>query len=270
MSDEVETKNEEAVDFAETPERKQEHLSKLKDELKEKYGNNFDEKKFDTLTSGLSTDKLKNIDKNLFKKSKDDDNGNNDAKVSAGDFHFSWTFKDGQFVAKSPDGTVVKGNDLDEFHKALAQKFKEKFARDNNPNGKTTLTLGKRDEVSAADKKHMESFARIFINEGVAVAGDVPQDPKFWNDLKKEYLQNKENTEENWNKLTRYVPRKSMGLPEVDKKQAKTLIALSRKGYNPNLQRPPLKPTALPKNTNLSQMRLAPQVRDARGSGAVR
>lgn len=31
----------------------------------------------------------------------------------------------------------------------------------------------------------MAAFAKAFINEGIAVGGDVPQDPKFWQNLKK-------------------------------------------------------------------------------------
>ena len=57
----------------------------------------------------------------------------------------------------------------------------------------------------------MAAFAKAFINEGIAVGGDVPQDPKFWQNLKKEYLNNPEHSIDNWQHLTRKVPPQYMG-----------------------------------------------------------
>ena len=57
----------------------------------------------------------------------------------------------------------------------------------------------------------MAAFAKAFINEGIAVGGDVPQDPKFWQNLKKEYLNNPEHSIDDWQHLTRKVPPQYMG-----------------------------------------------------------
>lgn len=57
----------------------------------------------------------------------------------------------------------------------------------------------------------MAAFAKAFINEGIAVGGDVPQDPKFWQNLKKEYLNNPEHSIDNWQHLTRKVPPQYIG-----------------------------------------------------------
>ncbi len=277
MSDEAETKPEETVDFAETDAEKQEYLNKLKDELKTKYGDNFDEKKFEVTAAGKSLEGLKSLNENLFQKEKDD----NDhlAGFSGANLNFNVAFKDGQYTAEGPNGEIIKNKDLDDFHKQLAQKCKNQFTKENNPKGFVIFRLGEDKNCPVSDEKYMESVARNFINEGVAIAGDLPKNPEFWNNLKQEYLQNKENTEEIWNNLTRYVPRKSMGLPEIeiekeetkegskaetnegakktDKETIKQLLALSNKGYNPHdpYQKPPFAPKAMPKNIDPSNLR---------------
>lgn len=74
----------------------------------------------------------------------------------------------------------------------------------------------------------MEIFAKTFINEGIGVAGDVPQNPKFWQDFKKEYLANPEHSAEQWKHLTRKVPPEYMGDRSREQTQTQSSFRLEK------------------------------------------
>ena len=119
---------------------------------------------------------------------------------------FKAGFKNGKYVAVGSNGHVIESKNLDDFNRKLAQVFKisalkkgkEPFCR---------LRLGK-DEKNR--KALSEAFARNFINAEVVVAGDVPKSPEFWREMKQNYLAKEGHTLENWNRLTRFVPKEYM------------------------------------------------------------
>ena len=57
----------------------------------------------------------------------------------------------------------------------------------------------------------MEDFAKAFINSGIRVSGDIPQDPKFWQQFRQEYLSDSKHSAEEWDKLTANLPDKLIG-----------------------------------------------------------
>lgn len=113
------------------------------------------------------------------------------------------------YVAKGSNGHKIIAKNIDELNLKVAKAFKKDAEENNIP------LEGIRYRTTCKDKetyrKRTESFARVFINEGIPVSGDLPTDPKFWQNLKKEYLQNKEHSEKMWNLLTIDVPAESLG-----------------------------------------------------------
>ena len=155
------------------------------------------------------------------------------------------------------DGTMFKTKDFYEMNLKIASQFKMEFDKE----GKIG-TVKYTDENK--DPQKMQDFARAFINSGVRVAGDIPQDPQFWQTLKNEYLANPEHSPEQWDNLTSKLSDELVGRPpqkEQSQENANSQIqhneqnhttptpqtqtngknpvtknqikAMSRKGYNP-------------------------------------
>ena len=175
-------------------------------ELKEK----FNETKFDEdIKSGkeISLDNLDEYRKREkeieIPKNKDDDKN----QISNGQgLFFKGSFKNGEYVAVGSNGHVIKSKDIDDFHRQLAKVFKLNALK-NNKEAICSLHIG---EKTKNKKQVAESFARNFINEGIVVKGDLPKSPEFWDKMKAEYLAKKGNSLENWNRLTRFVPKEYM------------------------------------------------------------
>ena len=188
----------------EKPNLTEEIKNLFRSELKEK----FNEAKFDEDVKAGKSISVNNL--NEYKKEKKEkkieipkDKDNDDNQMSNGNgLSFSAKFKNGEYVAIGSNGHVIRSKDIDDFHRQLAKVFKLNALK-NNKEAVCELHIG---EKAKNKKQFAESFARNFINEGIAVMGDLPQSPEFWNKMKAEYLGKKGKTEEKWNNLTRFVP----------------------------------------------------------------
>lgn len=138
-------------------------------------------------------------------------------------------YENGRYVAHGPNGKVISGKTEDEMQAQIAQEFvKDAQKKGKEPYCKFTNSI--------KDKESMKSFAKNFINAGVKIDGDVPNDPQFWQQFKQDYLKNPENNMENWNKLTSKVPPEYMG--EKAKTQTNSIanhVKNLRNGINTNL-----------------------------------
>ena len=187
-------------------------------ELKDK----FNEKKFDQDVKAGTPITLDDLEKYKFKeekielpKSEDKDKPNPDKtgmKSNSG-LSFEAGYKNGEYTAVGSNGVVIKSKNIDDFHRTIA-KYMKVHALKKGKKPLASLRVGK----NIKNKEEiMESFARNFINEGVAVMGDLPKSPEFWNNLKNEYLAKKGSNIQMWNKLTQFVPKEYM-----QSKQAET------------------------------------------------
>ena len=174
-------------------------------ELKEK----FNEAKFDEdVRSGkhISLDNLNEYRKKEKEKilppKKDDKN-----RMSNGrGLYFIGHFKNGVYEAIGSNGHIIKSKNIDDFHRQLAKIFKLNSLREGS-DPICSLRIG---ESEPNKEKLSESFARNFINEGIAVAGDLPKSPEFWNKMKTKYLAQKGHDLKTWNRLVRFVPKEYM------------------------------------------------------------
>lgn len=122
-------------------------------------------------------------------------------------FHSFRKKKNGKLFGRGSNGETFEAKNYEELNKLIAGSYKKE--NEKRPDkGKNSIV-----EYHTSDKnpQKMAAFAKAFINEGIAVGGDVPQDPKFWQNLKKEYLNNPEHSIDNWQHLTRKVPPQYMG-----------------------------------------------------------
>ena len=193
-----------------TPEQQEVDFAQL---LGEK---NFDKEKYladvqKLKESGLS---LSILNPQAYKKEKQDKSEFEGAGLS-----FKIEEKDGKIIARGSNGEVIEAKTQEELHALAAKSFK-KHHETLPDKGKNKLVFYL---TTKKDPQNLEAFAKAFINEGVAIdgiKGDVPQDPKFWQNFKQEYLANPEHSAEEWNHLTRAVPAEYMG--EKRKEQTQT------------------------------------------------
>jgi hypothetical protein len=189
-------------------------------ELKDK----FNEKKFDQDVKAGTPITLDDLEKYKFEeekielpksedKDKDEPNPNETNMKDNSGLVFKGSFKDGVYSAVGSNGVVIKSKNIDDFHRKLAKYIKLRAMK----NGKKPLASLRVGKNIKNKEEIMESFARNFINEGVAVMGDLPKSPEFWNNLKNEYLAKKGSNIQMWNKLTQFVPKEYM-----QSKQAET------------------------------------------------
>lgn len=217
------------------PEINRGEISSKASDIKDQLGGEkkFDETRFNSdaermQLNGFSLDSLNAEDYRKKDDDENDDKPDRECSNSSG-FGFKCRFENGMHVARGPDGKIITGKTEDELNSQLAQEFlKEASRTGKEPYAK--LTDPKKNPES------MKSFAKNFINAGVQVDGDLPNDPQFWQQLKQDYLKNPEHNMDNWNKLTSKVPPEFMG--EKDKTQSKSMpnhIKNLRNGINTNL-----------------------------------
>lgn len=190
-----------------TPEQQEVEFAQL---LGEK---NFDKEKYladvqRLKESGLSLNILNPL---TYKKDKQDKSEFEGAGLS-----FKTEKKDGKIIARGSNGEILEAKTQEELHALVAKSFKQHNATLPDKGINSCINY----HTTNKNPKNMASFAKTFINEGIAIAGDVPQDPKFWQDFKQEYLANPEHSEEEWNRLTRKIPAEYMG--EKRKEQIQT------------------------------------------------
>ena len=103
----------------------------------------------------------------------------------------------------------MKGENFYDLNLKIAAQFKIDFDKE----GKVG-TVGF--ECPSKNPKEMEDFAKAFINSGVRVSGDIPQDPKFWQQFRQEYLSDSKHSAQEWDKLTSNLPDELIGRPKTN------------------------------------------------------
>lgn len=101
--------------------------------------------------------------------------------IKATAFHSFRKKKNGKLFGRGSNGETFEAKNYEELNKLIAGSYKKE--NEKRPDkGKNSIV-----EYHTSDKnpQKMAAFAKAFINEGIAVSGDVPQDPKFWQNLKK-------------------------------------------------------------------------------------
>lgn len=145
--------------------------------------------------NGESSISLDSLFVGKYIKSDKDDDKNNNHNNSKNPLSFNCFFENGFYTGMGSDGTMFKTKDFYEMNLKIASQFKMEFDK----KGKIGTV---RYTAENKDPQKMQDFARAFINSGVRVAGDIPQDPQFWQSLKNEYLSNPDHSPEQWDNLT--------------------------------------------------------------------
>lgn len=140
------------------------------------------------------------------------------------------------------DGSVVKAeNPYELFNKINDEMVKGGVKA-------ATLTLGPKSKDREDIK---EGCARSTIEHGIILNGDYPQNPKFWQSFKADYLKDNKHSVEEWEKLTNHIPDEIMGREKLSAKEK--IDMLSKQGINPNLEAPK-KQNITPTKLNISQL----------------
>lgn len=128
---------------------------------------------------------------------------NNNEKDNNGT-SFSCSCQNGVYTARGSDGTILKSKNFYDLNLKIAAQYKAEFDKEGKT-GTICFTSGNK------NPKEMEDFAKAFINSGIRVSGDIPQDPKFWQQFRQEYLSDSKHSAEEWDKLTANLPDKLIG-----------------------------------------------------------
>ena len=151
--------------------------------------------------------------------------------------------EDGSFTARGSNGSIIKAPNFEELNRQVLSSMKE-----------TSINAGKEPKVTfrSPDEDRRTVFAKSAVLEhGITIGkgSTVPQDVGFWKDLKSEYLKDKTHSEEEWNKMTRFVPDEVMGRSkEESAKNQKLIFDLDTKRMNAGLAK-----NQSPKTTNVQK-----------------
>jgi len=143
--------------------------------------------------------------------------------------------KNGKFYAIGSNGVKFNTKDIDKLNTIIAKQFIADALKHNESIDNIWAKFVAAPSSPAQKKQRMEAFARNFIREGIAVKGDVPNDPMFWKNLKRDFLSKPDNNEDKWQRLTRFVPPKYMGTTNVVPNQTTNFLNDLRNGNNPHL-----------------------------------
>ncbi len=113
-------------------------------------------------------------------------------------YGFKLKEENGQIIAIGTDGTVIRGNSFEEINDKVCQNFKQK-----------SIAEGKEPKIgfNSSDPQKQQIFAHdAIIKHHMTISKGGPQDPQFWQNLKQEFLADKNNTPELWERLTRNIP----------------------------------------------------------------
>jgi len=203
---------------------------------KSKYGKNFDESSFrsyaDNYFSTYQT--LVGIDVKRFLKEKSKDDGKNDgSRYHSNGKKYGVNRENGELVSRGSDGTVFRGKNFAELTDKLFTHVKQQQVAEGKNDPVSFKTSGRRTEQ---DRK---IFCRAALKHGLVIGEGYSTNPKFWKQLKSDYLKDPKHTESEWNRLTSNVPSELTGHQQEkgSNVQESTLSLLKnlRKGHNPNL-----------------------------------
>lgn len=191
---------------------------------------NFDETRFrqDAERACQEGRDIRSLNKNDYIKRKDPP-GLGGGSFSSPHLSFSAKFEDGVYSAAASNGNLIKSRDFEDFTTRLALSFKNTHEDTQNP----PFVKFKDNKNTPYTPEQIELQTKIFINNGVGIHGDVPKNPEFWQQFKNEYLKNKNNTPEMWDKLTSKINPEYMS-PKANYNIGKFLYNM-RMGTNTNL-----------------------------------
>lgn len=176
-----------------------EEISQKAQALKAQYGENFSVDDYlssakNLLSTGGKIDDLN--PKNFVKE--ESDNKKND-KFNDGE-HQSYNLqrKDGKFIARGSDGTILEGKDFEEINDKVCSQIK---ASPSYSKEKSVISF------TGKDPEEQKIFSRnAIMKHGIAIRQGFPEDQQFWQDLKKEYLNDKSHSLDEWERMTRKLP----------------------------------------------------------------
>lgn len=197
--------------------------------LTDTYGKSFDKGAYKTAASAYleKHDNLDGFDTNIFIKNKDDQIKNDEGLC------FGLEERDGKVISRGSNGVVFEGKSFEEVNDKVCSYMKN-----------DSLSKGKEPKIGfyCNDEAKKEIFSRnAIMKHNVTILAGWPEDQKFWQDLKKDYLSDKSHKQEDWERMTRKIPDDVMQRTPEEKARNKKLndadiIAQMRKGKNPNLQ----------------------------------
>lgn len=197
--------------------------------LTDTYGKSFDKGAYKTAASAYleKHDNLDGFDTSIFIKNKDDQIKNDEGLC------FGLEERDGKVISRGSNGVVFEGKNFEEVNDKVCSYMKN-----------DSLSKGKEPKIGfhSNDDTKKEIFSRnAIMKHNVTILAGWPEDQKFWQDLKKDYLSDKSHKQEDWERMTRKIPDDVMQRTPEEKARNKKLndadiIAQIRKGNNPNLQ----------------------------------
>lgn len=197
--------------------------------LTDTYGKSFDKGAYKTAAAAYleKHDNLDGFDTSIFIKNKDDQIKNDEGLC------FGLEERDGKVISRGSNGVVFEGKNFEEVNDKVCSYMKN-----------DSLSKGKEPKIGfySNDDTKKEIFSRnAIMKHNVTIMAGWPEDQKFWQDLKKDYLSDKSHKLEDWERMTRKIPDDIMQRTPEEKERNKKLndadiIAQMRKGKNPNLQ----------------------------------
>lgn len=115
---------------------------------------------------------------------------------------FTLKEENGQIVAVGSDGTVIRAGSFEEINDKVCQNLKQK-----------AIAMGKEPKIgfnSNNPERHQIFAHDAIIKHHMTIIAGGPKDPQFWKNLKQEFLSDKNNSLELWEKLTRNIPNEVM------------------------------------------------------------
>ena len=197
-----------------------EKLKQKKAEIVSKYGSEkLDMSKLDAVDNLDELKDSKQFLKEEDKETKEEKKEDEQTSFKGNDNSFTVEENaDGSLVARGSNGTVIKAPNFEQLNRQVLSTMKE-----------ASLREGKEPKVTfrSPNKERQAIFAKSAILEhGITIGrgSTLPEDTKFWQELKKDYLKDSKHTEEQWNKMTRFVPDKIMGRTKEESSKNQKLI----------------------------------------------
>ena len=202
------------------------------------------------------------VNKENDKNNKDDENNsirNNEGQS----FHI--VENNGKLVAVGHDGTILDGKNFEEINDKICQQY----VKDAKAEGTECIVC-----YNGKDQEELKIFSKNAIMKyGITIGEGYPNDPEFWQNLKKEYLNDDTHSLQDWERMTRLIPDNVMQRTDEEKKRNQNLIdemAIKktrntdaklkkqlRNGYNPKLEAP----APRPKNNSHQKQTVLPKKR---------
>lgn len=203
---------------------------------KQKYGEKFDENAFRSYAKAYAMEhgSIDGVDVERFMRE------NVKETVEAGKDGYSVTKEGGAYVAHGPDGELFRAKKFAELTDDICAGIKQKQIAKN----RNTPVCFNTTEKFAEKKKKV--FCRSALKNGLVIGEGYSNSPKFWKQMREDYLKDPNHTEKEWDRLTSRIPDDVLGkkADDLTHKNSKVAVLLGqlRKGKNPNLEAPAQSP----------------------------